>query len=111
MLDRLRDDVNEYRENLLSVRENIPWILKIFKERGISATWATVGAVACNSWDEFDKFKPNLMPSYLNKRMHYDNEFNKDIDPTGELYFAPDLIHPVNRSSLEIRSTPIRSIY
>lgn len=101
MLDRLQDDVNEYRENLLSVRENIPWILKTFKERGISATWATVGAVACNSWDEFDKFKPNLMPSYLNKRMHYDNEFNKDIDPTGELYFAPDLIKQIINSPLQ----------
>jgi len=98
MLDRLQYNVDEYKENLVRVRENVPWILKIFKDRGISATWATVGAIACNSWEEFDKFKPSIMPSYKNIRMHYDNEFNRKIDPTGELYFAPDLIKQIVNS-------------
>ena len=44
VLDIVGKDIEKYKDNLLSVHENIPWMLNIFKERGISATWATVGA-------------------------------------------------------------------
>jgi hypothetical protein len=95
VLDRVDDRFDAYRENLLSVRENIPWLLKIFEERGISATWATVGALACNDWDDFNYFKPSSMPNYENQGLDYDNNFNSVLDPAGEMYFAPDLIKKI----------------
>ena len=95
ILDILGQDVEKYRENLLSVHENIPWILKVFEERDIAATWATVGAVGCEDWNEFDRVKPLLKPSYQNQQMVYDNDYNRMIDPKGKLYFAPELIKKI----------------
>ena len=92
VLDRLQDNIYQYQENLLSVRKNVPWILDIFKERNIKATWATVGALACKDWEDFHQSIPNLLPDYKDLRKNYVNEFNSDIDPEGKMYFADDLI-------------------
>ena len=91
--DRLQDDPNKYKDNLLSVRKNVPWILDIFKERNIKATWASVGALACKDWDEFYQHKPDLLPNYKDQQKHYVNNYNKSIDPQGSMHFADDLIH------------------
>lgn len=90
--DRLQDDPNKYKDNLLSVRKNVPWILDIFKERNIKATWASVGALACKDWDEFYQHKPDLLPNYKDQQKHYVNNYNKSIDPQGSMHFADDLI-------------------
>ena len=95
VLERIQDQPDQYKENLLSVRDNVPWILKIFEERGISATWATVGALGCDNWADFNKFKPEIMPSYDSSRMQYDNDFNIQLDPSGEVHFAYDLIKSI----------------
>lgn len=95
VLDKVDDKFDAYRENLLSVRKNVPWLLKIFEERGILATWATVGALACDDWEDFNYFKPSSMPNYENLGLNYDNNFNSVLDPTGEMYFAPDLIKAI----------------
>ena len=95
VLDRVNSKSYEYKENLLSVRGNVPWVLEVFEERGIFATWATVGALGCDNWKEFDVFKPNVMPNYLNSKMHYDNDFNSSLDPSGEMYFAHNLIKSI----------------
>ena len=92
VLDRLHDNTDQYKENLLSVRENVPWILDIFLERNIKATWATVGALACKDWEDFHQNKPELLPDYSDVRKNYVNDFNRDIDPEGSMYFAHDLI-------------------
>jgi peptidoglycan/xylan/chitin deacetylase (PgdA/CDA1 family) len=41
-----------YGANVLGGREAIPAILDLFEKRNISATWATVGALLCESKDE-----------------------------------------------------------
>ena len=41
-----------YGPNVLGGREAIPAMLDLFHERGIRATWATVGALLCESKDE-----------------------------------------------------------
>ena len=95
VLDRVYDKLDTYKENLSSVKENVPWLLKVFEERGISATWATVGALGCNDWIDFNASKPKLMPNYRNLKMRYDNDFNSTLDPAGEIYFANDLIEAI----------------
>jgi hypothetical protein len=98
VLDRVCNKFDAYRDNLLSVKNNIPWMLKIFEEREICATWATVGALGCDDWEGFNAFKPKMRPSYQNPRMHYDNNFNLSLDPLGEMYFAHDLIKSILRT-------------
>ena len=95
VLDKVYDNANAYRDNLLSVHENIPWILDLFSERGIHATWATVGALGCDNWEEFEAVRPSLLPAYKNEKMHYVNNFNQKVDPEGKLYFAPDLVRKI----------------
>ena len=95
VLEKLQNQSGAYKDNLLSIKENVPWILKIFEERGISATWATVGAIGCNNWEDFDSFKPKIMPNYQTQKLHYDNDFNIALDPLGEMYFAHDLIKAI----------------
>ena len=41
-----------YGPNVLGARKAIPMLLDLFYERGIKATWATVGALLCDSKDE-----------------------------------------------------------
>ena len=41
-----------YGPNVLGGREAIPVLLELFQARGIRATWATVGALLCESKDE-----------------------------------------------------------
>jgi len=42
MRDKCAPD-GPYRENLLGARKAIPWILDLFEEFDVAATWATVG--------------------------------------------------------------------
>ena len=95
VLDKVYEDADAYRDNLISVHENVPWILELFNSRGIHATWATVGALACDNWDEFEAVRPSMLPAYKNKKMEYVNEINKIVDPEGKLYFAPDLVQKI----------------
>ena len=95
MLDRVGQDVEKYKSNLLSVHDNLPWMLQVFEERNIAATWATVGALGCDNWDEFDRVRPKHKPSYKNEALDYVNDFNQKLDPNGELYFAPKLIRDI----------------
>jgi hypothetical protein len=95
VLDRLEDNIEQYKSNIMSVHKTLPWMLKIFEERGISATWATVGAIGCEDWKEFEEVRPKLEPSYANEKLKYVNEFNQTLDPEGELYFAPQLIRNI----------------
>ena len=46
-------DIDAYRENLENVRDVVPRMLSMFSERKLRVTWATVGALALNSWDEY----------------------------------------------------------
>lgn len=54
-----------YYENTLQV---IPRILDLFEEYGIHATWATVGSLLAESWEEWDAYKPKLQPQFEDKK-------------------------------------------
>src|SRR5262249_384382 len=58
MHDLLGMDRNAYRTNLEGAREAVPLLLDLFVQRGVRATWATVGALACNDWDEYFRLAP-----------------------------------------------------
>jgi peptidoglycan/xylan/chitin deacetylase (PgdA/CDA1 family) len=96
MHDLLGMDRNAYRMNLEGAREAVPQLLSLFVQRGVRATWATVGALACNDWDEYFRLAPSP-PRYAVSRLAFDPRY-ADLDPKGVLHFAPNLVRLVSQT-------------
>lgn len=64
----LRDEIKlqQYRDNLLGVRKVVPALLKLFNDYGVHATWATVGLLFFETFDELISGLPPGKPCYLN---------------------------------------------
>ena len=84
--DNALDD-NYYKEYLDNEREVVINMLKLFSERNIRATWACVGALACNDWNEYFAHAPEP-PKYENQRFVTKSKY-ADLDPNGYYHFAP----------------------
>jgi len=91
--DRLRMDLGAYRKNLEGARQAVPRLLSVFAQRGVRATWATVGALACKDWDEYWRRAPPP-PRYANPGLAFSPRY-ADLDPAGMLHFAPELVRLV----------------
>jgi hypothetical protein len=110
LLDILGDDVQRYRANLEGVREAVPRLLEAFVERGVHATWAVVGALACDGWDEWHERSP-LFPRYEDPALSW-REGHRRLDPSGRLYFAPELVELVMRTpGQEVGSHTFNHVY
>ena len=110
LLDILGDDITRYRRNLEGVAEAIPRLLDLFSKRDVHATWATVGAVACESWDEWQARTPPT-PRYDDVGLRWRESF-RTIDPRGRLYFAPDLVNAIRSSpGQELGSHTFNHVY
>jgi len=97
MQDRLGDDFATYRANLEGERDAIPAMLELFGELDIRATWAFVGGIACESWDEYRSRAP-AWPRYRDRRLAW-NPAVYAKDPAGTLYFAPTLIERIRTTA------------
>jgi hypothetical protein len=96
MHDLLGLDRDAYRKNLEGARDAVPELLALFARRGVRATWATVGALACANWDEYFRRAPPP-PRYADMRLAISPRY-ADLDPDGTLHFAPDLVARVARA-------------
>ena len=65
MLDRC--PLEAYQDHVLGGREAIPELLALFQKYGIHATWAAVGFLFAENFEELSGFFPEQRPSYLNK--------------------------------------------
>jgi hypothetical protein len=83
-------DFNAYRKNLENCRPIVLATLAMLADRKLRATWATVGALGLNGWDEYFAFAAPA-PAYHNPRLLVRKEY-AELDPNGVLHFAPDLI-------------------
>ena len=66
------DIVNSnYNENIKGGRKAIPALLKLFEKYGIHATWAVVGLMFAENFEEAKKYFPpdSMQPSYKNINM------------------------------------------
>lgn len=95
--------LEEYKDNVLGGRKAIPQILKIFTKHRIHATWATVGFLFANNYEELKKYFPkeNLKPKYKNTRLSsYSYLENVGVDKKDILcFFAPSLIKKIAECS------------
>jgi hypothetical protein len=69
-------------------------ILRHFKKNKIRSTWATVGALACDDWDEYFSRSPEV-PSYQLEDLKFKKEYSK-LDPKGELHFCPQIVKKIS---------------
>ena len=93
-------DRDTYGKNVLGARDAVPKMLELFAENEISATWATVGFLFCESKEELLASLPSELPAYSNPRLSnfsYIDEIGKDerADP---YYFAPSLISAIHQT-------------
>ena len=89
--------VEQYRQNLLGVRQAIPAMLDLFTHYGLHATWATVGFLFCENIDELKSAIPDELPRYRDSRFDpyadlSDLGRNESEDP---FHFAPSLIQKI----------------
>lgn len=89
--------VDQYRANLLGVRQAVPAILELFERYGIHATWATVGFLFFKTLDELKTALPEKLPLYRDGRLDpyaalSEVGKNEDDDP---FHFAPSLIRKI----------------
>lgn len=93
-------DRDAYGANILGAREAIPRILDAFSEAGISATWATVGFLFCESKEELLSVLPEERPAYDEPRLSnyaYLDEVGKD-ERRDPYYFAASLIERIRKT-------------
>src|SRR5690349_14866585 len=57
-----------YRRHLLGAREATPRMLDLFEKCGTAATWATVGMLFARDREEWNAYKPAIIPKYVKKQ-------------------------------------------
>lgn len=105
-------DYKQKIEYFQNTRKVIPEILRLFNEHQISSTWATVGMLFNENWDEWSANIPRDIPKYNNKNLSA-YEFGKSIrnKETEKLCFAPDLIYQIIETPLQELATHTYSHY
>ena len=56
--------LDDYRENVLGGRKAIPELLKLFQTYDIHATWAAVGFLFGENYEDLRQFFPEQIPDY-----------------------------------------------
>lgn len=87
---------NGYRRNLENCHAVVLSTLNLLAERELRATWATVGAIGLNNWEEYFSFAPPP-PAYEDTRLAVSEKY-ADLDPDGSFHFAPDLIRQITKT-------------
>jgi peptidoglycan/xylan/chitin deacetylase (PgdA/CDA1 family) len=89
---QIADKVTYFNNTL----EAIPQIVSIFEKNSIHATWATVGMLFNENWEEWHSNIPDSIPTY-NKVELNPYEYGKKHQKSGldQFFFAPDLIKSI----------------
>jgi len=93
-------DRDTYGKNVLGARDAVPRMLELFAKNEISATWATVGFLYCQSKEELLASFPSEIPTYSNPRLSnftYIDEVGND-ERSDPYYFAPSLISAIHQT-------------
>lgn len=62
--------LEDYRDNVLGGRKAIPQMLQLFQKYGIHATWATVGFLFAENYEELKSYFPEHYPAYADKKLN-----------------------------------------
>ena len=105
-------DHQEKRKYFDNTRKIIPLMLKIFEENDIHVTWATVGMLFNQSWEEWKKNVPKEVPNY-DEQILSPYKFGKQISSqsTEDLCFAPELVKLIQNTRGQELATHTYSHY
>lgn len=92
--------LEEYGKNVQGVWQAVPKILETFAKYGIHATWATVGFMFAEGYEDLQKFFPKKedLPSYERSILSSYRCFN-DVAKEGannKFFYAPSLIKAIS---------------
>ena len=89
-------DWREKQEYFQNTRELIPQILELFERYEIHCTWATVGMLFNENWDDWNSNIPGVLPEYANPNLSA-YKYGKSIQSkeTEKLCFAPEIIRKI----------------
>lgn len=97
--ERVRGPEHPYNAHLHGAREAVPRLLALFRDRGIHATWATVGILFARGREDFEAYKPVIRPAYEREAVDTYSVPVGESEEADPIHFAPGLIE-------QIRSTP-----
>jgi hypothetical protein len=82
-----------YFDNTLAI---IPKLLHAFEQNSIPVTWATVGMLFNENWEEWFANRPSLLPTYENQKLN-PYRYGEQHCKTGldRFFFAPELIKAI----------------
>jgi len=83
-----------YQNNVLGGKKAIPLLLQLFEKYGIHATWATVGFLFGDNFEEVSRFFPGLRPGYTDRTLDGYGWFDKigDNEETAPCFYGPGLL-------------------
>ena len=109
-------ELSEYENNVLGGRKVIPKLLYLFEKYGIHATWATVGFMFAQDYDELKTYFPrkDLWPDYEKKELSSYRCFDwiGENEKTAPCFYAPSLIRKISKvKGMEIASHTFSHYY
>ena len=89
--------LEEYQDNVLGGKRAIPKLLQLFEKYGIHATWATVGFLFADDYEELAAFLPRLRPGYADPALDGYAWFDKigKNEDTAPCFYAPGLLEKI----------------
>ena len=84
-------DTDQYSKNIFGVESAVKGILNSFETHKIHATWAFVGAMLCENYEEFSSMLPKNLPNFDSKVCSSYNYLNY-ISNNETQFFNPDLV-------------------
>lgn len=88
-------DRKTYAQNLKGVHTVTPKLLQIFTEHGVRATWATVGKLMHENFEQLTLTRPGTLPEYANPALSSYTHFENTDDAEPEYYLAPELVRKI----------------
>lgn len=89
--------LEQYQDNVLGGKKAIPQLLNLFEKYGIHATWATVGFLFADNYQELSRFLPQLRPGYAKPELDGYAWFEKigEEEKTAPCFYAPGLLEKI----------------
>ncbi|SIR10647.1 polysaccharide deacetylase family protein [Pontibacter lucknowensis] len=97
--------LTDRRQYFKNTRQVIPEMLSLFEKHQVQVTWATVGMLFANDWNDWTNAIPSLRPTYHNDQLsayRLKEEFGRD-GSLKNFFFAPELV-------AHIHNTPYQEI-
>lgn len=105
-------DYQQKQDYFLNTRKLIPQLIQLFEQYDIHATWATVGMLFNENWEEWIANIPKRLPVYENQKLSaYKYASNNKHAINDELCFAHNLIDQLASSKWQEVGTHTYSHY